>query len=66
MRRTNIVLHHSYRGSLPANGDKEDAERWAFESFKVLLQDAFSTADSEYELVSADDIRRRARGDTGS
>lgn len=40
--------------------DKERAEREAFEALKVRLQDAFAIADGEYELLSADDIRRRA------
>ena len=40
--------------------DKERAEREAFEAMKVRLQDAFATADSEYEQLSADDIRMRA------
>lgn len=40
--------------------DKERLEREAFESLKLRLQDAFLVADSDYELLSADDIRRRA------
>jgi antitoxin ParD1/3/4 len=40
--------------------DKERAEREAFEALKARLQDAFSIPDGEYELLSADDIRRRA------
>jgi putative addiction module CopG family antidote len=40
--------------------DKERAEHEAMEAMKVRLQDAFAVADSEYEYVSADDIRRRA------
>ena len=43
--------------------DKERAEREAFEAMKLRLQDAFATADSEYEYLSADDIRRRAIAD---
>jgi antitoxin ParD1/3/4 len=41
--------------------DKERLERDAYEALKLRLQEAFSVADSEYELLSADDIRRRAR-----
>jgi len=40
--------------------DKERAEREAFDTLRLRLQDAFSVPDSEYELLSADDIRRRA------
>lgn len=40
--------------------DKERAEREAFEAMKLRLQDAFASPDEEYELLSADDIRRRA------
>jgi len=40
--------------------DKERAEREAFEAMKMRLRDAFAAADSEYESLSADDIRRRA------
>lgn len=40
--------------------DKERAEREAFDAMRLRLQDAFSTPDSEYEYLSADDIRRRA------
>lgn len=40
--------------------DKERAEHEAVEAMKVRLQDAFAVADSEYEYLSADDIRRRA------
>lgn len=40
--------------------DKERAEREAFEAMKLRLKDAFGTPDSEYEQLSADDIRRRA------
>ncbi|WP_187972311.1 ribbon-helix-helix domain-containing protein [Aquibium microcysteis] len=40
--------------------DKERAEHEAMEAMKVRLQDAFAVADSEYEYLSADDIRRRA------
>ncbi len=45
--------------------DKERAEREAFEAMKVRLQDAFSTPDDEYEMLSADDIRRRALAGSG-
>jgi antitoxin ParD1/3/4 len=41
--------------------DKERAEQEAFEALKLRLQDAFATPDDEYEQVSADDIRARAR-----
>ncbi len=41
--------------------DKERAEQEAFEALKLRLQDAFATPDDEYEEVSADDIRTRAR-----
>jgi antitoxin ParD1/3/4 len=44
--------------------DKERAEREAMEAMKVRLQDAFAVADSEYEHLSADDIRRRALAGT--
>ncbi len=40
--------------------DKERAEREAFDALKLRLQEAFSVPDSEYELLSADDIRHRA------
>lgn len=40
--------------------DKERAEREAMEAMKIRLQEAFAVADSEYEYLSADDIRRRA------
>lgn len=40
--------------------DKERAEREAFEAMKLRLQDAFAVPDSEYEHLSADDIRQRA------
>lgn len=40
--------------------DKERAEREAFEVMRLRLQDAFSRPDSDYERLSADDIRRRA------
>jgi antitoxin ParD1/3/4 len=40
--------------------DKVRVETEAFEAMKIRLQDAFAVADSEYELLSADDIRRRA------
>ncbi|MEO9612134.1 MAG: type II toxin-antitoxin system ParD family antitoxin [Nitratireductor sp.] len=40
--------------------DKERAERETFEAMKLRLQDGFATPDSEYEHLSADDIRRRA------
>ena len=40
--------------------DKERAEHEALEAMKVRLQEAFAVADSEYEYLSADDIRRRA------
>lgn len=40
--------------------DKERAEREAFEALKARLQDAFAIPDGEYELLSVDDIRRRA------
>jgi len=40
--------------------DKERAEHEALEAMKLRLQDAFAVADSEYEHLSADDIRRRA------
>ncbi|MFN4271226.1 MAG: type II toxin-antitoxin system ParD family antitoxin [Aliihoeflea sp.] len=45
--------------------DKERAEREAFEALKLRLQDAFATPDDEYERVSADDIRARARAGRG-
>ncbi len=44
--------------------DKERAEHEAMEAMKVRLQDAFAVADSEYEHLSADDIRRRALAGT--
>jgi antitoxin ParD1/3/4 len=40
--------------------DKDRAEREAFEAMRLRLQDAFATPDDEYELLSANDIRRRA------
>lgn len=40
--------------------DKERAEQEAFEALKVRLQDVFAIPDSEYEHLSADDVRRRA------
>lgn len=40
--------------------DKEQAEQKSFETMKLRLQDAFAAPDSEYEQLSADDIRRRA------
>jgi len=40
--------------------DKEQAERKSFEAMKLRLQDAFATPDTEYEQLSADDIRKRA------
>jgi antitoxin ParD1/3/4 len=40
--------------------DKERAERESFEAMKMRLRDAFAVADSEYDYLSADDIRRRA------
>ena len=40
--------------------DKDRAEREAVEAMRLRLQDAFLTHDSEYEYVSADDIRQRA------
>ena len=46
-------------GDFTTDGDKETAEREACVAFRLRLRDAFSVADSEYELVSADDIRRR-------
>lgn len=41
--------------------DKERAEREAFETMKLRLQEAFAADDSEYEHLSAEDVRRRAR-----
>ena len=40
--------------------DKERSEREAMEAMKIRLREAFAVADSEYEYLSADDIRRRA------
>lgn len=40
--------------------DKERAEREAMEAMKIRLREAFAVADSEYEYLSADDIRQRA------
>lgn len=40
--------------------DKEQAEARAFGEMKLRLQEAFAIADSEYELLSAHDIRERA------
>jgi putative addiction module CopG family antidote len=44
--------------------DKERAEAEAFKALKMRLQDAFAVSDSEYEYLSADDIRRRALAGT--
>ncbi len=40
--------------------DKKRAEKNAYEQMKSELQLAFAAPDSEYEWLSADDIRRRA------
>jgi antitoxin ParD1/3/4 len=40
--------------------DKAQAEQKSFQQMKLRLQDAFATPDSEYEQLSADDIRKRA------
>jgi antitoxin ParD1/3/4 len=45
--------------------DKDRAEREAFEALRLRLQDAFLIPDSEYELLSAHDIRRRALAGSG-
>jgi antitoxin ParD1/3/4 len=45
--------------------DKERAEREAFEAMKISLQGAFARPDSEFEYLSADDIRRRALAGEG-
>lgn len=42
------------------SGDNEKAERKSFEATKLRLRDAFATPDSEYELLSTADIRKRA------
>lgn len=52
--------------NMRASSDLDDARKKrvegdAFEALRLRLQDAFSVADGEYELVSADDIRRRVR-----
>ena len=52
-------------GDVTPDGDKDIAERDACDAFKVRLRGAFSVADSEYELVSADDIRRRVHYGVG-
>jgi antitoxin ParD1/3/4 len=44
--------------------DKARAETEAFEVLKLRLQEAFAADDSECELLSADDIRRRALAST--
>ena len=41
--------------------DKAALEEATFASVKAQLQEAFSVPESEYELVSADDIRALAR-----
>jgi hypothetical protein len=40
--------------------DKEQADRQSLEAMKRRLQQAFATPDSDYEKLSADDIRQRA------
>jgi len=45
--------------------DKERAEREAFETMKLRLQEAFATDEREYEYLSADDIRERALAGAG-
>lgn len=40
--------------------DKEQAEAKSFEAMKLRLQNAFAVPDSEYEFLTADDIRKRA------
>lgn len=56
--------HYARRSGRPsidsAHMDAERAGYDAFEAVKRCLRNAFSVADSEYELASADDIRHRA------
>jgi hypothetical protein len=47
-------------GSPIISNDKKDAERTAFETVRLRLQEAFSVDDRDYRLLSAEDIRRRA------
>ncbi len=46
-------------------GDEEELEGLASDTLKLRLQETYSTVDEEYELLSADDIRRRASVEVG-
>lgn len=61
MTSENAARRGGYSGVNVAEGDEANAEIDAFEAIKLRLRNAFLVADNEYDLVSADDIRRRAR-----